>query len=256
LSDRRVVLLAQPGDATNIVYNALRGAFNIAGVVMERAPPKRSILRRRLEKLGIKKVIGQVAFKATVVPLLQRSSRARIADICTAHGLNRESIPASAVRQVESVNADAARAHLRELQASVVVVNGTRIISKETLSATSAPFVNTHAGITPLYRGVHGGYWALAQNDAPNCGVTVHLVDTGIDTGGILAQATIEPMPHDNFVTYPYLQYAAALPLLLAAVGQLLAGEPATQPAPVGGSRLWSHPTLGEYLRTRLAGTQ
>src|SRR5438093_9923670 len=46
-----------------------------------------------------------------------------------------------------------------------VVVNGTRIISEAVLTASDAVFINMHAGITPKYRGVHGGYWALYNGD-------------------------------------------------------------------------------------------
>ena len=52
------------------------------------------------------------------------------------------------------------------------------------LEAVPAVFLNTLAGITPSYRGVHGAYWALVQRQPDACGVTVHLVDAGIDTGG------------------------------------------------------------------------
>ena len=34
------------------------------------------------------------------------------------------------------------------------------------------------------------------------CGVTIHLVDAGIDTGAVLAQAPICPSPRDNFTTW------------------------------------------------------
>ena len=33
------------------------------------------------------------------------------------------------------------------------------------LQSVEAIFVNTHVGITPKYRGVHGGYWSLVKND-------------------------------------------------------------------------------------------
>ena len=106
-----------------------------------------------------------------------------------------------------------------------------------------------HAGITPRYRGVHGGYWALASGDAAHCGVTVHLVDAGIDTGGILAQALIRPTPVDSFVTYPLLQLAAGLPLLVDAARAGLAGTLRPLPADAASpSRLWSHPTLAQWL--------
>jgi methionyl-tRNA formyltransferase len=89
----------------------------------------------------------------------------------------------------------------KEQRPSVVLVMGTRLIEEDTLRAANAPFVNYHAGITPKYRGVHGAYWARATGDAANCGVTIHFVDTGIDTGAILYQERIVPEPRDNFST-------------------------------------------------------
>ena len=97
------------------------------------------------------------------------------------------------VTEVPSVNSDLTIAELKRLSPAVVVVNGTRIIQEKVLGCVDAVFLNTHAGITPMYRGVHGGYWALASGDASNCGVTIHKVDKGIDTGSIVAQATISP---------------------------------------------------------------
>jgi methionyl-tRNA formyltransferase len=257
MSEGPIVLLAQNGDSTTIVFNALRKSFDIAAVIMETDVPRRQLLSRRVKKLGLSTVLGQVAFRSLIVPPLARVANARIEEICAEHGLERTPIPEKLVRHVGSVNAEETRRLLVALAPQLVVVNGTRIISKDTLACTSARFVNTHAGITPLYRGVHGGYWALVENDRAHCGVTVHLVDTGIDTGGILGQGNIAPTPADNFVTYPYLQYAAAIPLLRSAISDLLNGVATTRPAPEGASRLWSHPTLGQYLKNRLvAGTR
>ena len=123
------------------------------------------------------------------------------------------------------------------------------------LSSTHAPFINTHAGITPKYRGTHGGYWALYNSDPGRCGVTVHLVDAGIDTGDIVDQAPIKPIREDSFVTYPYLQLAAALPLLVKAVQGALAGALPSRLA-TGESAVWYHPGLLQYLAGRLRGVR
>ena len=144
---------------------------------------------------------------------------------------------------VASVNDGRTVALLKEFSPRVVVVNGTRILDENLLNATSAVFLNTHVGITPLYRGVHGGYWALAVGDPEHCGVTVHKIDKGIDTGAIVAQALIKPTAADNFSTYPLLQIANAIPLLRQAIRDALDGKLETLPAPVGKSQLWSHPT-------------
>jgi methionyl-tRNA formyltransferase len=139
--------------------------------------------------------------------------------------------------------------HLQQLQPRAILVMGTRLIAGEVLRSVDAPFINYHAGVTPKYRGVHGGYWARAEGDDDNFGVTVHLVDEGIDTGTVLYQDRLAPSPTDNYSTYPYLQLAAALPLLERAARDAIAGSLRPQRVDLP-SRLWSHPTLWAYVRT------
>lgn len=245
----RVVLIAGPGEPTHIVYHALQAGVGVAHVLIETPVGARQLLKGRLKKLGWATVAGQVAFKLLVERALKAGAGGRLQAIKAEFGLNDAPIPADQVTRVPSINSPEAIAALQALHPTVVVVQGTRIIGKKVLQSVAAPFINMHAGITPRYRGVHGGYWALAQADAAHCGVTVHLVDAGIDTGGILAQAPIQPTAQDSFVTYPLLQLAAGLPLLVAAVRAGLAG--ALRPLPPDGaspSRLWSHPTLGQWL--------
>ena len=79
-------------------------------------------------------------------------------------------------------------------------------------SAIDVPVINIHAGVTPRYRGVHGGYWALREGRPGLAGSTVHLVDPGIDTGGILAQATFTAGDADSIATYPLLHLACGSP--------------------------------------------
>ena len=47
--------------------------------------------------------------------------------------------------------------------------------------------INCHAGKLPFYRGRNILNWALI-NDEKKFGITVHYVDVGIDTGGIILQ--------------------------------------------------------------------
>jgi methionyl-tRNA formyltransferase len=157
---------------------------------------------------------------------------------------------------VTSVNARETWEALQFLRPEVVVVNGTRIITNETLLAWPVPFINIHAGITPQYRGVHGGYWALVEGRPDLVGTTVHLIDHGIDTGAILGQARFPVTEHDSFATYPYLHVAVGLPLVASAVADVLGGaKPEPQP-PLDSSApsvLRYHPTVWGYLIHRLA---
>lgn len=248
---KKIVILAGPGESTDILFHALDAEFGVHRIIVETPVSQKQLLKRRAEKLGWKTVLGQIAFKLLIAVPLGRSSQPRLQALKRAHGLNDQALPAARTAPVSSVNAPECIALLQELNPDVVVVNGTRIIAKRVLTSVPCPFINTHAGITPLYRGVHGGYWALANNDAAHCGVSVHLVDAGIDTGGIIAQGLIQPTAEDNFVTYPLLQLIAGLPLLKEAVRAALRGNIVLKPAPEGASRLWSHPTLAEYMGNR-----
>lgn len=246
-----VVLLGGSHPSTWIVYNALKGDVSIRAIVVEGEDPAWMFLQRRARRLGWRKVFGQIAFAILIVPWLRFRSRRRLQEIYSAYALDDSPPHGNAVRYVNSFNCDMAIGLLEALHPRVAVINATRILSRRLLAAVPAVFINTHAGITPLFRGVHGGFWALATGQPHNFGVTIHIVDTGIDTGGILAQARVAPSAKDNFVTYPYLQLGVGLPLLRQAVRDALQNRLSTVPPPPGPSKLWSHPTLWEYLAAR-----
>jgi len=158
----------------------------------------------------------------------------------------------SAVR-VLSANAPETISALRNLAPKVVVVNGTRILTQEVLDSIPAPFINIHMGVTPLYRGTHGGYWALVEHRPDLVGTTIHYLDSGIDTGPIIHQARFSVTAADNFVTYPYLHIKSIHETLPHIVGKIVAGqlpEPLTVNLP---SRIRTHPTLFEYLFHRFS---
>lgn len=247
-----VVLLATDGPSTRIVYHALRAEFGDVVAILEHPVSRFRLLRRRVNRLGLITVVGQVLFILFVVPVLRVGGRQRIREIVRDFDLAVGPIPEPVIR-VSSANSAEARAALRELRPSVVVVNGTRIIGSETLACVGAPFVNTHTGITPMYRGVHGGYWALFDGRGDLIGTTVHLVDDGIDTGTALAQVGFEVTERDSFATYPYLHYATILPHLLAQVKRVRDRTGPLNPGRAAGefSSVRSHPTLWGYIWKR-----
>lgn len=254
---RRIVVLAGPGDATAIVYHYLAERFDDVVAVIEEPASRATLARRRARRLGWGTVAGQVAFVTLAMPVLRRRARGRIREILAGAALDAR--PVTGAHAVSSVNAAGTVALLATLTPAVVVVQGTRIIAPVVLQSLGCPVVNTHAGITPRYRGVHGGYWALAEGRPDLVGTTVHLVDAGIDTGTVLARAYFTPGPDDSIATYPYLHLACGLPALAAELARLL-GDAGDAPTPASGpddadapgeSRLRWHPTLWGYLARR-----
>jgi methionyl-tRNA formyltransferase len=67
-----------------------------------------------------------------------------------------------------------------------------KILKSPLLEAPQYGFVNTHPSLLPYNRGKHYNFWALVEQ-VP-FGVTLHRVDSGVDTGDIVAQQEI---PYD-----------------------------------------------------------
>jgi folate-dependent phosphoribosylglycinamide formyltransferase PurN len=242
-----ILMLAGNNPTSWIIYNHLVQEFGLFPILVENPVPRKIMLRNRAKKLGRMRVISQIAFVATIRRFLMWRDKGRIRALCAAHGLQDKAPVTSAILPIDSVNGDECRTFMAEIKPTVVVVNGTRIIGNQTLAAGQCSFINTHHGITPKYRGAHGAYWALLNDDRANCGVTVHLVDEGIDTGNIIAQEKIDPARDDSFVTYPYLLTAAALPILVDSIKSIRDGTLETR-ASEGTSALWYHPGFFQYL--------
>ena len=250
------MLLCSDNPASRVIFHHLNDRFGDVQVIEEEPLSQLALLRRRKTRLGLKVVAGQLLFRALAVPWLTWRSRGRVEEIKRQLALDER--PMENVRHVVSMNDDGARELLRTLHPAITVVCGTRILDRTTLAALNGPVVNFHAGITPLYRGVHGGYWALAEGRPDLVGSTIHLIDPGIDTGTVVAQAGFDVTPRDSFVTYPYLHVAAALEPLAEVVAMALAGGEVVGKPPREDldSKLRTHPTLGQYVRHARAGVR
>ncbi len=71
-----------------------------------------------------------------------------------------------------------------------------KIISGPLLEMPLKGFINTHPSLLPHNRGKHYNFWALVEG-AP-FGVTLHRVDSGIDTGPVVAQRELSYDWSDN----------------------------------------------------------
>jgi Formyl transferase len=245
---RRIAVLIAGGPLASMLVNSLAGRFGEISVLQEEPESKMLIVRRRARLIGWTQALGQAAF-GLVSKLIARRSAQRLVSIWDRHGLDPRPIGESRRRLVGSVNSEACRQALQDLDPEVVVVYGTRILKRDTLYAVAAPFINYHAGINPKYRGQNGAYWARSNGDPAHAGVTVHLVDEGVDTGDVLYQARTDFAPDDNIVTYQHQQMAVALPLVIRAVEDALAGALRPQRVELP-SRQWFHPTLWGYVFT------
>ena len=249
----KILLLGSEGRSTTILFNFLCSDFEISGVVFEDPVPLSKFLKYRLRKVGFIRFVDQLLFMAIGVKILNFTSQKRQNEIINLEGLNLNPIPMRDTYKVNSVNSPESLKAIKEISPDIIIVSGTRILSRKLIASISAPIINIHAGITPDYRGVHGAYWALANNQPELAGVTVHFVDQGVDTGSIIAQKKITITKRDSFSSYPLLQLSEGIHMLVDFLGKYSKGD-IHSPIILGTakSNQWFHPGLFEYIYIRI----
>jgi len=149
------------------------------------------------------------------------------------------------VRQGRSVNEPSCRQLIQERGYRLVFVFGTGLLREDLLGLPDVTFVNLHAGWLPRFRG-EGLLSALAEEGVDALGITVHLVDRGIDAGPILCRErlTIEPM--DNVYAIGLKATVVGATLFLRVAEDLQRGSLHAIPQDLREGRLYS----GRYLKT------
>jgi len=79
----------------------------------------------------------------------------------------------------------------------VVLAGYMRVVKAPLLDAFPGRIINIHPSLLPAFRGLAAWKQAL-EAGVPEAGCTVHLVDSGVDTGKILAQAAVPVLPGDS----------------------------------------------------------
>ena len=76
------------------------------------------------------------------------------------------------------------------------------IIKKHIIDLFQANIINLHISYLPYNKGCHPNFWSFKDNTPK--GVTIHLIDEGIDTGDILIQKEITFSKKENTLSKTY----------------------------------------------------
>lgn len=92
------------------------------------------------------------------------------------------------IHQVENFNHKDSLVILNNWQPVFGLVFGARRLKPVVLNQISGGLVNVHRGIAQNYRGLDSELWSIYHHDWDSIGVTLHLMDSNLDTGPIVAQ--------------------------------------------------------------------
>lgn len=118
---------------------------------------------------------------------LARAARAGVATEVVEHG-------GKARRHFDAEVVTRLRAHEVEW---VVFAGFMRIVTEVLIDAFDGRLVNIHPALLPAFPGMDGQGQAFTAG-VKIAGCTVHLVDGGVDTGPVLAQAAVPVLPEDD----------------------------------------------------------
>ena len=76
------------------------------------------------------------------------------------------------------------------------------IITEDVIKSFNSKIINLHISYLPYNRGYHPNFWSFKDNTLK--GVTIHLIDKGIDTGDILLQKEIEFTDEEDTLSKTY----------------------------------------------------
>ncbi len=114
-----------------------------------------------------------------------------------------------------------ARACARHAPDLIVLAGFMKLVGKPFLDSFRGRCVNTHPALLPSFPGANGVRDALAYG-VKVTGCTVFLVDEGVDTGPILAQACVPVTDDDDEVTLHERIKVAERALLVGTVGRMV----------------------------------
>lgn len=135
----------------------------------------------------------------------------------------------------------------------LLVLAGADIVPASVLAVPSVATLNGHFGLLPRYRGMNVAEWSVFHDDP--VGVSVHVVDPGIDTGDIVSVEPILVEEGDTLESIREKQRSRAVDLLGAAVEAAGRGAmPRTPQLSEEGRQFYRmHPTLRRHVEEKLA---
>lgn len=133
------------------------------------------------------------------------------------------------------------------------ILVGADIVPAALLAIPRLGTLNPHFGLLPRYRGMNVAEWSVYNNDP--VGVSVHLVDPGIDTGDILLREQLHVQRGATLTDIRAGQRELATSMLIEAVESIENGTAAREPQAVdeGRQHYRMHPLLRERVVRRLA---
>jgi phosphoribosylglycinamide formyltransferase-1 len=135
--------------------------------------------------------------QARIAAVISDRESAPALDFAAEKGIATHVVAARGYPDRAAWDVDLAAAIARFAPELVVLAGFMRIVGSAVLERFPGRIINVHPALLPAFPGLDAPAQALAKGVTLS-GCTVHLVDAGVDTGPILAQAAVPVLPDDD----------------------------------------------------------
>jgi hypothetical protein len=143
-------------------------------------------VRREVRRAGVLGFADVLAFRAYYQLLLAPRVRTWEARALRDLVLRYPPIPASTrVAHESSPNSASAERFVRDCAPDMTLALCKNLLAERIWGIPPLGTFVLHPGICPEYRNAHGCFWALANDDLENVGMTLLKIDRGVDTGPV-----------------------------------------------------------------------
>ncbi|MDZ4686507.1 MAG: formyl transferase [Planctomycetaceae bacterium] len=210
-------------------------------------------VRREVKRVGPLRFLDVLAFRAYSKIFLSSADAAwERRQLCRLRLRFPASLDHVPVLPTDSPNGEDVESFLQFCEPTLVIARCKTLLKERIFSIPTRGTYVMHPGICPQYRNAHGCFWAMAEDDLHNVGMTLLKIDRGVDTGPVYGfyRCPFNPVMESHHVIQDKVVLENLKPL--AAKFQEIATG-AAQPIATAGhdSRTWGQPWLSAYLNYR-----
>jgi folate-dependent phosphoribosylglycinamide formyltransferase PurN len=255
----RIVILCGPRlTHLNTCATLIRAGLNVVGICMadqRKAGLPLKYLWKSIERKGIWPTTSRALARLVYSALNARQDRAAYERIFNHQEIDGTLGPwQDRTHRTDDYSNPQTLAWLKERNADVLVVHTPYWVGKKVRDLPRKGIVlGGHPGLTPAYRGSHSAFWAVYFQKPEDVGCTVFMIDSGVDTGDVVAQERIPVEKGDSFMTLSWKGMVRISQLQAEALKNLDAGvELPRRKVSAQPNSEFDNPRLGEFLRYRM----
>ena len=225
LKDKKVLVLCCQGKFQDHLVERLVQEFFVCAIVRHEYADKSTLLNRAINKLTQPAELVRHIYARLKLAEHDRRAQQYIESTFKTSYKDLSQIPEIFTHDVNEQRViDFICGH----QPDIICVNGTNLLRDNLLEQTkNIPYgiINLHTGLSPYSRGGNCNLYMLLEKRPELVGITVHHIDSGIDSGDIIISAQVDYDQNDNYEIIDAKAFKLGIEAMVEACKQLFSGS-------------------------------